>query len=80
MTGGPFRDSCCCSGWCSWFTFLFTDPALNTNWAFGSGGAPQHWIDPPAYFAALLATWSLLMLVPMHLLVRRLFAPAPMGA
>jgi hypothetical protein len=62
-----------------WFTFLFTDPALDTNWAFGPGSEPQHWIDPWAYFAVVRATWSPLVLVPMRLLLRRLFPPAPMG-
>jgi hypothetical protein len=61
-----------------WFTFLFTDPALNINWVFGPGAEPQHWIDPRAYFAAVLAIWSLVVLVPMHLLLRWLF-PAPVG-
>jgi hypothetical protein len=62
------------------FTFLFTDPALNINWVFWPGNEPQHWIDPRAYFAVVLATWSLLVLAPMHLLLRRLFPPAPVGA
>jgi hypothetical protein len=63
-----------------WCTFVFTDPALNINWVFGPGGVPQHWIDPRAYFAVVLAVWSLLVLVPMHLLLRRRFRSAPIGA
>jgi hypothetical protein len=56
------------------------DTADDDNWAFGPGSEPQHWIDPWAYFAVVLATWSPLVLVPMRLLLRRLFPPAPMGA
>jgi len=62
-----------------WYTFLFTEPTLNINWVFGPGSVPQHAINPWAYFAVVLAVWSLIVLVPMHFLLRRLF-PASAGA
>ena len=54
--------------------FGFTDPSKNINWVFGPGKEPQQAIAPLLYVAIELAAIIVLVLVPMHFLLRRLFA------
>lgn len=56
-------------------TFLFTDPEANINWAFGLGAEPQHRIPPPLYLALMMIAAPLLLHLPTHVALSRLFAP-----
>lgn len=51
---------------------------VNVNFVHGlSGAAPQTWMHPHLYVAALMIALPLLVFLPTHLVLARLFAPAP---
>ena len=54
-------------------TYFLTDPTDNINWVYGPGSQPQHVLPPLAYLAVEMAALPLFVLLPMHLLMRRLF-------
>jgi len=54
-------------------SYLFTDPARNTNWVFGLGGAPQTWLPGPVYVAVLMLALPLGVYLPTHLVLKWLF-------
>lgn len=56
-------------------TYGLTDPAKNINWVFGPGSSPQRRIPPLAYLALEMAVLPLLVFLPMHRLLCRLFPP-----
>jgi hypothetical protein len=53
--------------------YNFTPPKLNINWVFGPGEKPQKAISPIVYFALLFGFISLIVMVPMHYLLKWLF-------
>jgi hypothetical protein len=56
---------------------LLTSPAENINWVYGPFGAVQTRLPGWAYVLACMAAYPLLLYVPTHLALRRLFrAPA----
>ena len=54
-------------------SYLFTDPAENVNLAFGLGHTPQSLLDPRLYLLLFMLGLPLVVLWPMHLLLRRMF-------
>jgi hypothetical protein len=54
-------------------SYLATDPAENINWVFGPGTKPQETLPPLLYFGLEMLLIPLLVIVPMHLLLNRLF-------
>jgi hypothetical protein len=54
-------------------TYLWTDPAANINWAFGPGKRPQSLVAPLAYLALVMAAFPLVVYLPTHLVLRKLF-------
>jgi len=55
-------------------SYLFTEPALNINWVYGWGDAPQTWLPGPVYVALLMLVLPLGVYLPTHLVLKRLFA------
>lgn len=55
---------------------LLADPARNLNWLHEPFGVPQIWLPTAAWLLLSLALYPLLLYLPVHLLLRRLF-PAP---
>jgi hypothetical protein len=53
--------------------YFFTDPEDNVNWVFGPGAEPQKRIPPLAYLGFLMAGFPLLVYLPTHWLLQRLF-------
>jgi hypothetical protein len=53
--------------------FFFTDPAKNLNWVFGLWGRAQTSVSPGIYLLATMAGYVVLLYLPGHLLLRRLF-------
>ena len=53
-------------------TFFFTDPAKNINWISGPGYV-QNWMSPGLYFAIGMVTLPVIVYLPMHFLLKRLF-------
>jgi len=54
-------------------TYGVTDPADNINWVYGPGSRPQTRIPPLAYLATVMVFFPLVVYLPTHLLLRRLF-------
>jgi hypothetical protein len=54
-------------------TYALTDPAKNINWVFGPGAGPQSFLPPLLYLAALVLFMLLVVFLPTHLLLKRLF-------
>lgn len=60
-------------------SFLFTVPEANVNWVHGLGPDRAEVLPPLAYLAAYTTLLPLVIYLPMHLLLRRLFGTAPRG-
>jgi hypothetical protein len=57
-------------------TWLLTQPDRNINWVHGFGGqAPQQLMPPLVYLGLLMLAYPLLLYVPTHFLLRRVFRP-----
>lgn len=54
-------------------TYWLTDPKENVNWVFGWGAGPQQRIPPLIYLGLLMAGFPILIHLPTHLLLQRLF-------
>jgi hypothetical protein len=54
-------------------SYAFTDPSLNINWVFGGGSLSMAWLSGPWYVAGLMLAFPLLVYLPTHLLLRRLW-------
>jgi hypothetical protein len=54
-------------------SYALTEPAKNINWVFGPGREPQQMIPAIAYFAIEMAVIPALVLLPTHLILKRLF-------
>lgn len=53
--------------------YFFTSPTENLNWVFRPFGIEQTWLPPGAYLAACMLAYPLLLHLPSHLALRRLF-------
>lgn len=58
-------------------SFLLTGPEANVNWVHGFGPGRAEILPPLAWLAACMALLPLLVYLPMHLLLRRLFGAGP---
>jgi hypothetical protein len=62
----------------SWIVFpvsyLVSDPEVNINWVYGFGVEPQQWMPEPLYVLLLMVLFPLILFLPTHLLLRRLFS------
>jgi len=55
-------------------SYLVSDPAANINWVYGFGNTPQTWLPGPLYVLLLMALFPLVIYLPTHLVLGRLFA------
>ena len=55
-------------------TYWLTDPADNINFVFGTNGGPQTWMPAPLYLLLMMALLPVLVYLPSHILLGRLFA------
>lgn len=58
-------------------SYLFSNPRDNVNWVYGFGDRPQAIISAPLFVLFLMLTFPLVLYLPMHLLLSRIFGPAP---
>ena len=56
-------------------TYIATDPGQNINWVFGPGAKPQQMLPPLAYLALEMTMLPVIVILPMHFLLKHLFAP-----
>ncbi|GBE45278.1 hypothetical protein BMS3Bbin11_00359 [bacterium BMS3Bbin11] len=54
-------------------SYLVSKPAANINWVFGFMDSPQQWLPAAAYVLFLMALYPLVLFLPTHLLLRRVF-------
>jgi len=57
-------------------SYWLSSPTDNINWVYGFGSAPQTWMPPLLYLLLVMLGFPLLVFIPSHLLLCRLF-PAP---
>ena len=55
-------------------SYLLTEPAANINWVRGLGREPQDWMPAPVYLLLLMFVFPMVVYLPTHLLLKRLFA------
>ena len=55
-------------------SYLLTDPSANINWVRGLGREPQAWMPAPVFLILLMIAFPLVVYLPTHLLLKRLFA------
>jgi hypothetical protein len=55
-------------------TYLLTDPTANINWVRGLGREAQDWMPAPVYLILLMIAFPVIIYLPTHLLLERLFA------
>lgn len=54
-------------------SFLFTDPYRDINWVWGLFGKQQDHLHPYLFFILLMIGYPLIIYLPTHLLLKRLF-------
>jgi hypothetical protein len=54
-------------------SYLVSKPAANINWVFGFIDPPQQWLPGAGYVLFLMALFPLVLFLPTHLLLRRVF-------
>lgn len=54
-------------------SYLVTDPSDNVNFAFGPGNSPQSFMSPLLYLALEMILLPIVICLPAHLLLQRLF-------
>ena len=53
-------------------SYFLTKPSDNVNWVYGFG-SPQKWMPAPLYLVLLMLAFPLVLYLPTHLLLKRLF-------
>ncbi|MDX1734278.1 MAG: hypothetical protein R3228_07920 [Halioglobus sp.] len=56
-------------------TFAVGDPEQNVNWLWSPFGIEQTLVPPPYFVGVMMLAYPLILFVPTHFLLRRLFAP-----
>jgi hypothetical protein len=56
-------------------TYWVTEPADNVNWVYGPGSRPQSWMPAPLWLLLSLVLFPLVLYLPAHLVLLRLFGP-----
>lgn len=54
-------------------SYLVSKPAANINWVFGFIDPPQQWLPGASYVLFLMVLYPLVLYLPTHLLLRRVF-------
>ena len=54
-------------------SYFLTKRTDNVNWVYGLGGGTQKWMPAPLYLVLLMIAFPLVLYLPTHLLLKRLF-------
>ena len=57
-------------------SYLVSNPGENVNWAYGFGEKPQTSLPPPLFVLCLMLAVPIVVYLPMHLLLSRIFTKA----
>lgn len=55
-------------------SYFLTKPSDNVNWVYGLRGGTQKWMPAPLYLVLLMIAFPLVVYLPTHFLLQRLFA------
>jgi hypothetical protein len=58
-------------------SYLFSNPRDNVNWVYGFGEKQQAIIAAPLFVLLLMLMFPLVLYIPLHLLLGRIFGPGP---
>ncbi len=58
-------------------SYWVTDPSANINFVFGLGSTQQIWLPGPLWVGLLMVLFPLLVYLPTHLVLTRIFSPNP---
>jgi hypothetical protein len=59
--------------WVIFVLIYLLNPEKNINWVFGLGDARQKWVHPLVYLAGMMVAYPVLIHLPTHLILRKLF-------
>lgn len=54
-------------------SYFLTKPAENVNWVYGLGHGPQRWLPAPLYLVLLMLAFPLVLYLPTHFVLKKLF-------
>jgi hypothetical protein len=54
-------------------SYFLTSPSQNINWVYGPGNGPQKWMPAPLYLILLMLAFPLVLYLPTHFLLKKLF-------
>jgi len=54
-------------------SYFLTSPSQNINWVYGPGNGPQKWMPAPLYLTLLMLAFPLVLYLPTHFLLKKLF-------
>jgi hypothetical protein len=64
----------------TWMAFIgaygLADPGENINWVYGPN-EPQEWMPPLAWLGLVMLVYPLVVMLPMHFILKRLFPERP---
>lgn len=64
----------------TWMAFIgaygLADTGENINWVYGAG-EPQEWMPPLAWLGLVMVVYPLAVMLPMHVILKRLFREPP---
>lgn len=55
-------------------SYLLTKPSENINWVYGMGGGTQKWMPAPLYLVLLMIAFPVVLYLPTHYLLKKLFS------
>lgn len=54
-------------------SYVVSNPSENVNWVFGFGSEPQTWMPGRLYVAVLMVLFPLVVYLPTHLVLKKVF-------
>jgi hypothetical protein len=55
-------------------SYFFTRRSENVNWVHGFGNRPQRWLAPPLHVLLLMVLFPLVIYLPTHFVLQKLFS------
>ena len=55
-------------------SYWLSNPVENANWVYGFGSKPQTWMPAPLFVMLLMLAFPLLIYLPTHFALKKIFA------